>query len=404
MEPVVILLISLSLAFLISHLAVRLSLPSLLGPLLAGIILSIPIIQSLVPIDNLSSLFSIFSDLGIILLLFYIGLKINVQSVKASERDVTFITLCSTFIPAIFAFVIVLFLGYSWIAALSIAIVLAVSDESVSLVLLDEAKLLKSKIGQLIISSGVLDDVLSIFFIGIMTIFFVSSQAMSVGLLRLLIEMSILIGFLFFLHYIVLPFIHNYYTKTSFKNKYDLFTVTFILVLVLASFSYYLHFGFAIGALIAGVLVRSSFESNNKKEMLEEAKIDDMFKTITFGFVMLLFFISIGLNIDFSSLNLLLVSLLVVIGLFGKWFGALIGYFFAEKKFSFRVANLVGWGLGARGAMALIVLEIARSHSIIPSSLFSSVVFVAIITTVLAPVMFRFFVKHRTHHFKHPHK
>ncbi|MGM5480908.1 MAG: cation:proton antiporter [Nanobdellota archaeon] len=403
MDAIVVLLISLTMAFFLSRLFIRLSLPSLLGPLLTGIILAIPKVQSIVPVTALSGLFSVFSDLGIILLLFYIGLKINIHSVKKSTSDVTFITLLSTFIPVILTFLLVHWLGYSWLAALSIAAVLAVSDESVSLVLLDESKLVRTKVGQLIISSGVLDDVLSVFFIGIIAVVFASSQSAGIGLVRLLIEAAILMVFLILLHYVIIPFVHRYYTRTKFRQKYDLFTVTLILVLLLATFSYFLRFGFAIGALLAGVIVRSSFEGAGRKGLLEEREIDDMFRTVTFGFVILFFFIAIGLNINFSSLEPLLISLLVVIGLFGKWFGALLGYRIAEGKISMRLANLIGWGLGARGAMALIVLEIARDYGIIPANLFSSVIFVAIITTIIAPIMFRFFVKQRSHHFRSRH-
>ncbi|MFP4119031.1 MAG: cation:proton antiporter [Candidatus Woesearchaeota archaeon] len=403
MDAIVVLLISLSMAFFLSRLCVHLSLPSLLGPLLTGIIFSIPWVQELVPISNLSGLFAVFSDLGIILLLFYIGLKINIHRIKKSSRDVTFITLLSTFIPVVLTFLLVLWLGHSWIAALSIAAVLAVSDESVSLVLLDEAKLVRTKVGQLIISTGVLDDVLSVLFLGILTIVFASSAGAGLGILRLLLEVAILVVFLVLLHYVIIPFTHRYYTQTHFRHKYDLFTVTLILVLLLATFSHYLHFGFAFGALLAGIIVRSSFDGSDRRGLVEEREIDDMFRTVTFGFVILFFFIAIGLNIDFSSLNWLLIASLVIIGLFGKWVGALLGFRLAEGKSSFRLANLIGWGLGSRGAMALIVLEIARAHDIIPANLFSSVIFVAIITTIIAPIVFRFFVKQRAHHFRSHH-
>ncbi|MFW5865876.1 MAG: cation:proton antiporter [Nanoarchaeota archaeon] len=403
MEFIVVLLISLTVAFVLSQLFIRLSLPSLLGPLVTGILLSTPAISSLLPVQNLSGVFGVFSDIGIILLLFYIGLKINIASIQKSPRDVTFITLLSTLIPALLSFAVVVWLGYSWIIGLSIAAVMAVSDESVSLVLLEESGLIRTKVGQLIISSGIMDDVLSVLFIGILTIFLASSQAATFGVIRLLFEILVLVIFLVLLHYIIIPFTHRYYTRTKFRHDYDLFTVTLILVLLVASLSYFLRFGFALGALIAGIIVRSSFKPSVRQEIIEEHEIDYMFRTVTFGFVILFFFISIGLNIEFGSIHYFFAGLLAVIGLLGKWVGALLGYRLAEGKFSLRLANLIGWGLGSRGVMALIVLEIARSHDIIPYSLFSTLVLVSVLTTIVAPIMFKYYVKNRSHHFKSHH-
>lgn len=395
MDMLVILLLCLGMSYVLSRVFVHLRLPSMLGPLVTGIIFSLPVMQDWLGLNK--DLFSVLSSLGMILLLFYTGLKIDFREIKSLSRQITRITFFGAAVPAVTGFFIMYAFGFSWIAAFVAAIILAVSDESISVVLLEESKLVNTKIGQIIIGSGIMDDVLSIIFVAVLTV--LAPQAIGQNLFRLLFDAFTLIVIFVILQVVLIPLILKYYKNAKLHSKHELFNVTLILVLVMAVLSEYLEFGLAIGALLAGVIVKYSFIRSGKEGLLEEHEIDDMFKTITFGFVVLFFFISIGLNIDFESVLLLPSLLLVFAALFGKWLGVFFGFGVPETKSRIRSSNLVAWGLNPRGAIALIVLNLARDNNLISIDIFSSLVFVTILTTIISPIVFKWYVLKKSHHF-----
>src|SRR3989344_1524482 len=153
-------LIALLLAYLISEIFRYFSLPRVIGQILAGIILSIPIIKSWLFTNEILSIFSFITNIGIILLFFFVGLEINLLKFRKNFKESSMISLFNTAIPLAAGFLAGKFIfGYSNVTSLIIGISLSVSSQAISLDILEELRLLKSKIGNLIIASGTVDDV-----------------------------------------------------------------------------------------------------------------------------------------------------------------------------------------------------------------------------------------------------
>ena len=104
---------------------------------------------------------------------------------------------------------------------------------------------------------------------------------------------------------------------------------------------------------------------------------------VTFGFIAPFFFIWVGMHGNFSFLitNPILGIVIAVAAFGGKLLGSVIGTLLAKGKL---VEGLTtGWAMSTRGAIELVAAELARQHNLISSELFSALVFMAFITTII---------------------
>ena len=143
-----------------------------------------------------------------------------------------------------------------------------------------------------------------------------------------------------------------------------------------------------MGAFIAGILLQKSFVFK-RHERHEEHEIE----TILFGFIIPFFFINIALKFDFGSLfeNPLLILIIVVVAIFGKMAGALLAKPFTKLKW--KQSYLLGWEMNSRGMIELIIANIALSAGFISTQLYSAIILMAIITTLISPFFIRNIVK-----------
>ena len=142
-------LIALVLAYLISEIFRRFGLPRVIGQILAGVVLGFPIIKGLLFTNEILSIFNFITSIGVILLFFFVGLEINIKQFKRNFKETSLIAVFNTIIPLILGFMAGKFLfNLNNITSLIIGISLSVSSQAISLDILEELKLLKSKVLQ----------------------------------------------------------------------------------------------------------------------------------------------------------------------------------------------------------------------------------------------------------------
>ncbi|MBU1004560.1 MAG: cation:proton antiporter [Nanoarchaeota archaeon] len=105
------------------------------------------------------------------------------------------------------------------------------------------------------------------------------------------------------------------------------------------------------------------------------------------------FFISMGINFNIKSLlfNPALLLIIIFIAIIGK----IAGTFMAKPftRFSWKQLHLIGWGMNSRGAIELALALIAFRSSLIPTELYSSLVLMALITTLIFPFILAKMIK-----------
>ena len=122
---------------------------------------------------------------------------------------------------------------------------------------------------------------------------------------------------------------------------------------------------------------------------------------ITTGFLAPIFFASIGMRLDLSAVEKipLFLFLLVIAAVVGKLVGAGLPAFWMTR--SWKEALIVGTGMNARGAVGLIIADIAMRQGLflhpepvptVLASLFSAIIVMAVVTTLLTPIGLRWVV------------
>ena len=114
---------------------------------------------------------------------------------------------------------------------------------------------------------------------------------------------------------------------------------------------------------------------------------------ISFGFLIPLFFVSVGLNTNINAIpsNLFLVLVFIVIDILGTLVGTIIGVLLS--KGTFREGMIVGWGVIPKGDTELVIATLALNGGLITRDIFTAIITVALFSTFLAPIVFKMLAK-----------
>ncbi len=376
-------------AITLALICAKLRIPSVIGYIMAGFLLNIPVFKSFIVAHNGIAQINFLGELGIIFLLFITGLEINLFKLRASKKEETLIALFSTIFSFFLGFLLMKLLGFNNITAFIVGATMSVTAEGTNAAVLMELNKLKTKIGTIILGSGILDDFFEVFFfsilIGMVHISIGSAEAMR-ELQLLPVKIGLFIVLIAVIAKIVLPFMIKF-TK---KEHTNLSTLSFVIIFffLIASLSSFFGLGPVIGAFIAGVIVQRMLNDKTKRK-----KIIKEMNDFSYAFIIPFFFVKIGLNLNLNVLfnNFPFFLLILIVGVIGKLFGTLLVKPFT--KLSVLQLYVIGWGMNSRGAMELVIAELARANGLISTEIYSVLVLMAIITTFMFPFVIKYYVK-----------
>ena len=386
-QPLVMVLICLVGAYFFSYILKRIGIPSAVGQIGMGILLSIPLLKSNIFSSQNLDLLSFLAHLGVILLFYYVGLETNLNLFTKHLKKSALISAFNTLLPLGLGFVVMKFvLGYSTLVSLIIGVSLSVSAQSISLSLLNELNLVKSKIGGMIITAGAVDDIIELFLATLLlSLFHVTITHLSFS--RFLVDITIFLIAIVIARMWILPFALKFFDRE--KSSTARFMGSLIILLLIASLSEFLGVGVLIGAMVAGMLIRQTIIKDVVIPNWEEHDIARSIHIIAFGFLIPLFFVWIGINTNITSIatNFWFIILLVVIATVGTVGGTIIAILL--DKGSLSEGMLLGWGLNSKGDIELILAGLALSAGIITTGIFTALVMMSLLTTLISPIIFR---------------
>ncbi len=379
-------LLSLSLVFALTYalgyFLSRFRIPSILAALFVGMALSytpfFPFIHSVIAFE---SVFSFLADLGVLFLLFYIGLQIELREMERSSTDIIWLTILNTIIPFIFGLLAMLFYGYGWAISLVIGMTRMPTAEAVIVPILDEFKMIKTRVGTFIIGAGVLDDIIEVILVGIVSIWIGSRAGETHGGI---VGLVVGICSFFIISWILYKLIPVIMKKWEPRNQNALMVFSLVVLFGFGGFGEYVELGMVVGAITAGVIMRPLFENEEKKGEL----LSTTTQTLSYGFFGVLFFFWVGFNADMEGFlqEPLLAIILYFAGTFGKLFGVLL--MVPMKKMRMKEAIIIGVGLDARLTTEIIVAQLLFSASIIDIQLFTALVAASSFTAITVPLIF----------------
>jgi Kef-type K+ transport system membrane component KefB len=365
-------------AFLFNECFRKLGLPPVVGQISGGLILGIPIIKSLIfQSEAATEIIDLLAVLGILFLLLLVGLEIDIEKILESSKEAVLISFGAAIVPLILGSLFLKMLGYSMIASLIFGGALSVTAEGTTVKVLMDANALNTKLGAVIVSAGAIDDIFEVLFLSMVTIVGFGGSVFQLVFLPL--EFLVFAVAAFILFRLVSKALRTIERR---GDDVELFSLVILFVLIIAALSETLEMGYLIGAIISGFFLQISLKRLRKKD---EKEVVTATRLIALAFVVPFFFVNIGLNFNYDYLlgNVFLLVSTVAIAFLGKILGTLVIKPFS--KLSVKQLYIIGWGMNSRGAVELVIALLALRHGLITPEIFSALVAMAIITTLVFP-------------------
>jgi len=386
MEILAIVPIILIAAFLLGEMFKRIGLPSVVGQILAGLLFGVPVLKELLFGDGSTLIIIDFlATLGILLLLFLAGLEIEIEKIKETSRDSILISLCSALVPFVlgFVFIMALFPEYGFMAGIIFGGALMVTSEGTNVRVLMEFNSLNTRLGAIMLAAGAIDDIFEVLFLALVVVLAKGGSLLDLAMVP--VEMIVFLVVAFIAFKIISKVLQHLDKKND--EESGLFSIVLIFILVLAALSESLNVGYLIGAILGGFLLQASLKKISSKRRNE---LLNVIKLIAMGFVVPFFFVNVGLTFDINTFlsNIPLIAVTVIIASVGKIVGTLIVK--PVSSLSWKQLYYVGWAMNSRGAAELVIALIAIQYGLIPLEIFSALVSMSLITTlVLPPILAR---------------
>jgi Na+:H+ antiporter len=362
-------------AKLFGELAERIGQPAVLGELLAGVVLG-PSVLGLVPLSHGVHL---LAEIGVILLLFEVGLETDLGELLRVGGPALSVALAGMVLPFLGGWVLAFAAGQPPLTATFIGATLTATSIGITARVLSELSVLKTREGQIILGAAVADDVLGLVVLAVVGQIAekgsisageaVRSTAFSIGFLAL----ALLLGF---------PVGRRLISVVGRSRVRG--------VLVAAAVSFALLVAWAadlagsapiVGAFAAGVVLARTNRRHDMDQALKPAV--DLFAPV--------FFVAVGAEVDVTLLNpvppqnrpVLLLSLaLAAVGFLGKFLAGFCAWGRVRRAF-------IGAGMVPRGEVGLIFASLGRQTGALAPGPFVAVVIAVFATTFLAPPLLK---------------
>ncbi len=371
---------------------------AVLGEIFAGLILG-PSGFSLISLTESGPLLKVLAEIGIMLLLFEIGFETDINKLKDVGIQSSILALGGAVIPFSLGFTIsYLFLDLSLNASLFIGGTLTATSIGITMRVLKDIGIATGKRAQIILGAAVMDDLLGILFL-VFVYDYISTGEVS------LVHTGKIFAFImifFLLTPVVAKAVAKLMRHLSFKRRVHGFIPSFIISLILL-FSYiasFLGIPEILGSFAAGIAFSRRFiipfasylhPNEDDRDFLEHLR--DRMHPIIYLFSPI-FFVYVGLSIDlsiidFSSMHFWIISsLLIFMAFIGKYAAALLvpGMNLKDKTF-------LGLSMIPRGEVGLIFAELGRTTEVLDNEIYSILILVVVVTTLLPPILMKYLFK-----------
>ena len=378
----------------------RISLPLVLGELLAGVFLgptflniwSISWLAHPASPDSVSvaAVFRVLAEIGVVLLMFVAGLETDIAMMRTAVAPAFWAATGGVILPMLGGSLLARQFGFSWQEAIFIGTILTATSVTITAQTLMNLKQLQSKTGSTILGAAVIDDVLGLIVLSL--VIAIAPQVASGGamswrsLVITLTKMAVCLVTLFWFGPPVTRWIlrqaarlHGHHTEVA----------SALIIAFLLAFQAQWLGGMAsiTGAYLGGLFVALTSAREKVSQELRPM-INSLFGPI--------FFVSIGLEVNARHLEGVFVFfvLLLLIAVVGKIAGCGLGALLSG--FTRRESLVVGVGMIPRGEVGLITASLGLASGLVSHDLYAQVVVLVLITTLLTPPLLRFAFPRKT--------
>jgi len=366
------------------YISLKLGFPSVLGELMVGVILGPSVLNMLhwAPFTDkhLEETIAHIAELGVLLLMFIAGLDLHLSDLAKSGKVSAFAGTLGVLLPLTMGYGVARAFSFDVQAALFTGLILAATSVSISAQTLMEMKVLRSRVGIGLLGAAVFDDILVVLGLSIFVALAFGSTVGWLSVVWIALRMLLYMGIAAAVGTALLPRLSQRVDNLPISQG----MIAFVLVVALLyAWAAEVLGGMAAitGAFLAGLL----FARSPLKERIEAGV-----STLAYSIFVPVFFVSVGLAANarlLTSESLWLLLAMICVAVISKVLGSGLGARMAG--FANREALQLGAGMTSRGEVGLIVASVGISEGLISPDIFSVIVGVVIVTTLLTPVMLR---------------
>lgn len=369
---------------LAGQLSKRIGMPAVIGQLLVGIILG-PAVLGILH-DN--QFIQTFSEIGVVLLMFIAGLESDLDLLKRYLKPSLVVAILGVIFPVGAITALSWLFKINPLESLFIGVIFAATSVSISVEVLRELKALESREGTIILGAAVVDDLLAVIILSVLTSLFgqqlatADKQQVSLGV-SFGLQLLFFVVVYFSVKWLVPGLMH---LSQRLLVPYAKTIISLIICFLFVWLAEAVGLSTVVGAFFAGIAI---------SQTPYKQAINRNIEPIGYALFIPVFFVSIGLSMSLTGLgqHLWLISLLTVLAILTKLIGGGLGarWFGIDQAGAFTI----GAAMISRGEMALIIAQIGYTAHLLSETYYSAIIFVIILTTVVAPVILKAAVKHQ---------
>jgi Kef-type K+ transport system membrane component KefB len=358
----------------VPNLLKKFNIPAITSIMIAGIIIG-PYGLNILQLDET---LKVIADFGAIMLMFLAGLEVDNETLKEEFKNSIVLSLFSLVIPGIGGYLIGQYLGLGFIGSLLYAVIFASHSVAIVYSLLEELKMVKTRLGTIILSSTITVDLFTLLLLSVVIKLGVSGEGVGMFLLETFMYIVILL--------LAIPYLSKYilgiFEKLHAQRIHYVLFIIFIAIIV----GEIIGIHPIVGAFICGVAVSEALTKEEHDELLNKN-----LNAIGYGFFIPIFFLVLGMEtnvgviFDLNNLELLLITLVSAIAL------KFISGYVALRILGFdRIKNTIGGLLTVpKISASLVAASIGKELGLIGNEIFVTIVALSVITATITPILIK---------------
>ncbi|MDX6623330.1 MAG: hypothetical protein QOE75_1262 [Solirubrobacterales bacterium] len=351
----------------------RIGQPAIIGEILGGLLVG-PSVLGLVEIGEV---LQVFSELGVVFLLFWVGLETHISQMKAVGKNAASVGAGGAILPFLTGIGLGLLLGESSETSVFLGAALAATSAGITSATFLDLGIARSRAARTVLGAAVVDDILALILLSVAVGMAAEGGVDPVKIALALVIALSFVGFVALGGTQLLQRRPRLLQAPAFAKSPLLPAV--LLCLGLAAFAASIGLAALIGAFLAGMIVA---ETKGHTAIEEEVRP-------LYAFFPPFFFAYIGIELDLGALvdggALLLLAAITVLAVATK----LLPAYLAARNLGHNEAAIVGVGMIPRGEVGIVVASIGAAEGVVDAELFAVVVGMSILTTLIAPFALR---------------
>jgi Kef-type K+ transport system membrane component KefB len=351
----------------------RIGQPAIVGEILGGVLVG----PSVLDWVQVSEVLRVFSELGVVFLLFWVGLETRLSEMKAVGRIAVTVGSAGVVLPFLAGIGFGLVLGESTETSVFLGAALAATSAGITSATFLDLGIARSRAARTVLGAAVVDDILALILLSV-AVGMAADGGVDAG--KIALALAIAVAFVVFVALggtQLLARRPQLLQAPAFANSPLLPAV--LVCLGLAAFAANIGLAALIGAFLAGMIVAETKDHNSIEEEVRPL----------YAFFPPFFFAFIGIELDLGTLlgghALVLLAAITVIAAGTK----LVPAYLAARPLGKDEAMIVGVGMIPRGEVGIVVASIGAAEGVVDPELFGVVVGMSILTTLIAPFLLR---------------